>query len=67
MTVAAGRAQRVCRPATIQPNALAARFATFTHILPEFANRSGADREDLRFVEYVTLAQVFIGGQRRSG
>jgi hypothetical protein len=43
------------------------RFAAFTALLPELAESAGADREDLEFVEYVTLAEVFIKAQRAPG
>lgn len=43
------------------------RFGEFTALLPGLAEQSGADREDLEFVEYVTLAEVFIKTQRSAG
>ena len=36
------------------------RFVAFSSALPELCERSGADREDLRFVEYVALARVWL-------
>lgn len=40
------------------------RFGEFTALLPEMAEQAGAAREDLQFVEYVTLAEVYIKAQR---
>ena len=42
------------------------RFAAFTTALPDLAEASGADRDDLQFVEYVTLSEVFIQSSRVS-
>lgn len=43
------------------------RFVAFTALLPELAEKSGAERQDLQFVEYVTLAEVFIKTQHATG
>lgn len=36
------------------------RFASFTSALPSLADRTGSNRRDIQFVEYVTLAEEWL-------
>lgn len=39
------------------PVPLKQRFATFSEVLPQYCDKSGLDRHDIQFVEYVTLIE----------
>lgn len=42
------------------PNHIKAHFRNFGHILPEFADRFGLDRDDLQFADYVLLIEEWL-------
>jgi len=46
------------------PIAINERFARFTSELPILCDESGLDRNDLQFVEYVTLIEAWLGADR---